>query len=166
MITSLLVAMDENRGIGIENRLPWHLSTDLKRFKNLTMGHCLVMGRKTYESIGKPLPGRKMIVITRNQTYRASGCLIAHSIEEALNIAEASGESEVFIIGGGEIFSQTIERADRVYMTFVLSQTEVDVYFPELDESQWVQIEAADFPAGDTDQYSHTYRVLERISHS
>jgi dihydrofolate reductase len=93
MRISLLVAMDENRGIGIENRLPWHLSTDLKRFKTLTMGHCLLMGRKTYESIGKALPGRKMIVVTRNHSYQASGCLIAHSIDEGLKMAVTSGES-------------------------------------------------------------------------
>ena len=164
MRISLLVAMDENRGIGIENRLPWRLSTDLTRFKNLTMGHCLVMGRKTYESIGKLLPGRTMIVITRNLAYQAKGCLIAHSVDEALNMAAVSGEIEVFIIGGGEIFSQTIELADRVYLTLVHSQANVDVYFPKIDESQWIQLESTDYPAGEKDQYFHTYRILERIT--
>jgi len=166
MRISLLAAMDENRGIGIENRLPWHLSTDLKRFKSLTLGHCLVMGRKTYESIGKPLAGRTMIVITRNHAYQADGCLIAHSVDEALNLAEISGESEVFIIGGGEIFSQAIELADRVYLTLVQSLADVDVYFPEIDDTQWLQLETTDYPAGEKDQYPHTYRVLERISQS
>jgi dihydrofolate reductase len=164
MRISLLVAMDENRGIGIENRLPWHLSTDLKRFKTLTMGHCLIMGRKTYESIGRPLAGRTMIVITRNPAYRTNGCLIAHSVEEALNLAENSGESEVFVIGGGEIFLQTVDLADRIYLTLVKSQVIADTSFPEISLSQWLQVKSADYPAGVKDQYPHTYRVLERVS--
>ena len=166
MRISLLVAMDENRGIGIENRLPWRLSTDLKRFKALTMGHCLVMGRKTYESIGRSLPGRTMIVISRNPEYQANRCLIAHSVDEALNMAKVSGENEVFIIGGGEVFSQTIEIADRIYLTHVHSQVVADTYFPEIDASQWMELESANYPAGDNDQYPHTYRILERVPRS
>jgi dihydrofolate reductase len=166
MRISLLVAMDENRGIGIENRLPWRLSTDLKRFKSLTMGHCLVMGRKTYESIGRSLPGRTMILISRNPAYLANGCLIAHSVDEALNMAKTSGESEVFIIGGGEVFSQTIDIADRIYLTYVHSQVVADTYFPEISASQWMQLESVDYPAGENDQYPHTYRILERVPRS
>jgi dihydrofolate reductase len=164
MKISLLVAMDESRGIGIDNGLPWHLSTDLKRFKTLTMGHCLIMGRKTYESIGKPLAGRTMIVVTHNPAYEADGCVIAHSVEEALRMAKSTGEREVFIIGGGEIFSQTIEIADRIYLSLVRSQAAADTYFPEIDLSQWMQLEYTDYPASDKDQYPHTYRVLERKS--
>jgi dihydrofolate reductase len=166
MRISLLVAMDENRGIGIENRLPWHISTDLKRFKSLTMGHCLLMGRKTYESIGRALPGRKMIVITRNHSYQADGCLIAHSIDEGLKIAATSRESEVFVIGGGEIFSQTINSAERLYLTRIHTQVDSDVYFPVIDDSQWRQIESTTYPAGEKDQYPHTYCVLEKLSRS
>jgi dihydrofolate reductase len=163
MRISLLVAMDENRGIGIDNGLPWHISTDLKRFKSLTMGHHLIMGRKTYESIGKPLAGRRMIVVTRNLGYQADGCLIAHSVEEALKMAEAFGESEVFVIGGGEIFSQSIDIADRVYLTLVHAHLVADTFFPEIDASQWIQLEETDHPAGDRDRFSHSYRVLERF---
>jgi dihydrofolate reductase len=162
MIISLLVAMDENRGIGIDNGLPWRISTDLKRFKALTMGHHLVMGRKTYESIGKPLAGRTMIVVTRNPAYRASGCRIAHSVAEALSVAEASGETEVFVIGGGEIFSQTIDTADRIYLSRVHAQVIADTFFPEIDESQWERVETVDYPVSDRDQYAHTYCILER----
>jgi dihydrofolate reductase len=163
MIISLLVAMGENRGIGIDNGLPWHLSTDLKRFKTLTMGHHLIMGRKTYESIGKPLVGRRMIVVTRDLEYHADGCLIAHSVEAALKMAEASGESEVFVIGGGEIFSQMIDLADRVYLTLVHAHVVADTFFPEIDALQWIQLEETNYPAGDRDQFSHSYRVLERV---
>ena len=166
MKISLLVAMDENRGIGIENRLPWHISTDLKRFKKLTMGHCIILGRKTYESIGRPLPGRRMIVLTRNPAYQANGCLIAHSLDEAINLARVSGESEVFVIGGSEIFSQVIDIADRVYLTLVHTRSNVDVYFPDLDDTQWRQIESGYYPAGEKDQHPHTYCVLERKSMS
>jgi dihydrofolate reductase len=166
MRISLLVAMDENRGIGINNGLPWRLSTDLKRFKSLTMGHHLIMGRKTYESIGKPLAGRRMIVVTRNPAYRADGCLIAHSVEEALGIAEVAGEREVFVIGGGEIFSQTIAFADRLYLTVVHAHLVVDTFFPEIDESQWIQLEAKDYPAGERDQFPHSFRLLEKVSSS
>jgi len=107
-----------------------------------------------------------MIVITHNHTYRANGCLIAHSVEEALSLAEGSGESEVFVIGGGEIFAQTIGLADRVYLTLVHSQEVADTYFPDIDTNQWVEIESIDYPAGDKDQFPHTYRVLERSSRS
>jgi dihydrofolate reductase len=164
MRLSLLVAMDENRGIGIENRLPWHISTDLKRFKKLTMGHNIILGRKTHQSIGKPLPGRRMIVLTRNPAYHADGCSIAHSLDEAITLARVSGESEVFVIGGSEIFSQAIDIADRVYLTLVHTRSDVDVYFPELDDTQWRQIESSFYPAGEKDQYPHTYCVLERKS--
>jgi dihydrofolate reductase len=166
MRISLLVAMDENRGIGINNGLPWRLSTDLKRFKSLTMGHHLIMGRKTYESIGKPLAGRRMIVVTRNPAYRADGCLIAHSVEEALGMAEVAGEREVFVIGGGEIFSQTIALADRLYLTMVHAHLVVDTFFPEIDESHWVQLEAKDYPTGERDQFPHSFRLLQKISSS
>jgi dihydrofolate reductase len=166
MRISLLVAMDENRGIGIENRLPWHLSTDLKRFKTLTMGHCLVMGRKTYETIGRPLAGRTMIVTTRNHAYQAKGCLIARSVDDALALSESIGESEVFIIGGGDIFSQTIGRADRIYITLVHASLVTDTYFPEIDATEWRELESSDHPAGDEDQYPHTFRILERFARS
>lgn len=162
MRISLLVAMDENRGIGFENRLPWHISSDLKRFKALTLGHCIIMGRKTYESIGSPLPGRKTIVITRNPRYQAEGCLVVHSLDEAIELANKEGEKEAFIIGGGEIFSQAMDVADRVYLTLVHTCADVDVYFPAIDETHWHEIESSFHKANEKDQFSHTYRILER----
>jgi dihydrofolate reductase len=164
MKISMLVAMDENRGIGFENRLPWHISSDLKRFKNLTLGHCIIMGRKTYESIGRALPGRKMIVITHNPNYQAEGCWIVHSLDEAITLAKQTGEDEAFIIGGGEIFSQVIDVADRVYLTLVHTRAKVDVYFPEIDDALWREIETSFHPANEKDQFPHTYRILERKS--
>src|ERR1041384_6972267 len=109
--------MDERRGIGKQGRLPWRLSADLKRFRELTMGHHIVVGRKTFESIGRPLPGRQMIVVPRGRGLRAEGCLICHSPEEAIRLAAARGESEVFVCGGAEIYAQSLARADRLYLT-------------------------------------------------
>src|SRR5262245_8173289 len=111
--------MDRNRGIGIDNKLPWRLPADHKRFRELTMGHQIIVGRKTYESIGRPLPGRRMIIVTHNRNYRTEGCDVAHSIEQAIELARERDDSEVFICGGGEIYSQTIELADRIYLTLV-----------------------------------------------
>lgn len=162
MIVSLIVAMDERRGIGFEGRLPWRLSADLKRFKALTMGHHLIAGRKTYESIGKPLPGRTMIVITRDPDYQAEGCLIAHSVDEALALARARGETEAFIIGGAEIYAQTLERADRLYLTQVHAITDADVFFPAFDESAWREQEVSSHEAGEKNQYPSTFKLLVR----
>jgi dihydrofolate reductase len=160
MIISLLVAMDQNRGIGIGNQLPWHLSTDLKRFKSLTMGHHMVMGRKTFESIGKPLPGRTTIIITHDPAYHSEGCLITHSINDALSLAKTRGEKEVFIIGGGNVFSQVLKIADRLYITQVNAHQRADVFFPEYNEQEWEEVESAFQAADDRNQYSSTYRYL------
>ena len=152
--------MDEHNGIGKDNRLPWHLSADLKRFKALTMGHYVIMGRKTYESIGRPLPGRQMVIITRSPDYRAEGCLIAHSLEEALSIAEQAGESEAFVIGGGQIFAQALPLANRIYLTRVHTISEADVLFPEFDDRDWITLETADLPADEKNQFPSRYEVL------
>jgi len=165
MIISLLVAMDEHNGIGKDNRLPWHLSADLKRFKALTMGHYLIMGRKTYESIGRPLPGRIMVIITRSPDYQVENCLVAHSLEEALGIAEQAGESEAFVIGGGQIFAQALPMADRIYLTRVQTVSEADVFFPEFDARDWVVLETSDFPADEKNQFPSKYQVLIRHPH-
>jgi dihydrofolate reductase len=161
MIISLLVAMDENRGIGFENRLPWHISSDLRRFKSLTMGHYLVMGRKTYESIGRILPGRSMIILTRESSYQADGCVILHSLKDAVRFAEAAGEQELFVIGGGEVFSQAMTIAERLYLTIVHERVQADVYFPVIDENDWQELESNYLPASEKDQFATTFRVLE-----
>ncbi|MGW8250106.1 MAG: dihydrofolate reductase [Anaerolineales bacterium] len=162
MIVSIIAAVDERGGIGVQGGLPWHLSSDLKRFKKLTMGHHLIMGRKTYQSIGRPLPGRRMIVVTRNPDYSAQGCRIAHSLDEALEYSRLNGESEVFIIGGGEIFRQALQSADRIYLTRVHAVTEADTFFPDLDQDGWRVQTSSDVPAGPKDDYDHTFKLLVR----
>src|SRR5258708_4028851 len=135
MKISLIAAMSSNRVIGINNTLPWKLSADLKRFKQLTMGHCLIMGRKTFESIGRPLPGRTTVVMTHQIAFNPPGVTVAHSIDEAL---QASSGDEVFIAGGGELFNQTLDLADRMYLTIIQKYFEGDAFFPEIDESDWI----------------------------
>lgn len=133
---SLIVAMDKNRVIGVDNQLPWHLPADLKRFKALTMGHTIVMGRKTYESIGRPLPGRTNVIVTRQQHYQVEGCRVAHSLDAA--VMPTREDNEVFIIGGAELYTQAISYADRLYVTEI--ETKVargDAYFPEIDVQVW-----------------------------
>jgi len=162
MIVSMIVAMDERRGIGLKNRLPWRLPADLKRFKELTMGHHLIMGRKTYESIGRGLPGRTMVVITRNPSFIGDGVLLAHSVEQAIEIAKNRGDIEAFIIGGGEIFTQALPVTDRIYLTQVHAVVEADTYFPELPLNQWVENESAIHPADEKHPYAFTYKLLVR----
>ncbi|HEV2856745.1 MAG TPA: dihydrofolate reductase [Thermoanaerobaculia bacterium] len=156
---SLIAAMAENRAIGIDNRLPWRLPADLKRFKALTMGHTLIVGRKTFESIGRPLPGRKMIVVTRRPDYAPPGVEVAHSVEEAL--AEAQGE--VFIGGGEEIFRQTLDRAGRVYLTCIQKEFPGDAFFPELDRSSWCLVEKEDHAPTVETPFAYSFRVYDRI---
>jgi dihydrofolate reductase len=132
MIISLIAAMSENRVIGRDNSIPWHLPADLQRFKQITMGHPLIMGRKTFESIGRPLPGRKTIVISRNSGYQAGGCIVAHSLQDAL--AECAGDNEVFICGGAEVYLQTLQLATRIYLTIIHREVAGDVRFPEIPE--------------------------------
>lgn len=164
MIVSLIVAMDENRGIGLRNRLPWRLASDLKRFRELTMGHHLIAGRKTYESIGRPLPGRQMIIVTRDRNYRASGCLMVHSPDEAFRLAAERGEREAFVIGGAEIYAQALPQADRLYLTQVHAQVQADVFFPEFAEDEWQEVSRNFHAADEKNQYDFTFRELRRKS--
>ena len=162
MIVSLIVAMDERGGIGKGNRLPWRLSADLKRFRELTMGHHIVMGRKTFESIGRALPGRQTIIVTRNPTLEVEDCLIAHSVDEALRLAEGRAETEVFICGGAEIYAHSIERADRLYITEVHAEVDADTFFPEWDRSLWREARSVYHPADEKNQYPTTFKLLEK----
>jgi len=162
VIISLIAAMDEKRGIGVEGRLPWHLPADLKRFKSLTMGHHLIMGRKTFESIGRPLPGRTTIIVTRDQGFQPEGCLVAHSLETALEFARLDLEDEVFVIGGAEIFVQAIESADRIYLTQVHTSLPADVYFPEYAAEDWQETNSEDHPADEKNHYPFTFKILVR----
>jgi dihydrofolate reductase len=162
MLISLLVAMDEEGGIGRDNRLPWRLSTDLRRFKWLTMGHHMLMGRKTYESIGRALPGRTTIVVTRQADYHAEGCAVAHSLEEGMRLAEEAGEEELFVIGGGEVFRQTLPLAGRIYLTVVHTRGGCDVFFPEYEAEVWTTTQVEQVGADDANEYATTFMVMER----
>ncbi len=137
MIVSLIVAMDKERGIGRRGRLPWRLGYDLKRFKRLTMGHHLIMGRTTFESIGRPLPGRSIIVLTRRPDFRAQGVEVAGSVDQALGMAERAGDEEAFIGGGEEIYRQTMGVAGRLYLTLLEQEFEGDTFFPEFEWGEW-----------------------------
>jgi dihydrofolate reductase len=136
---SIIVAMAQNRTIGIKNTLPWRCPEDLKHFKTLTMGHHMIMGRKTFDSIGKPLPGRTTVVITRNHSLKLDGCLIAHSMHEA--IAACAGDDEVFIVGGAELYSQAIPLAETLYITEIQQNIDGDAHFPSFDINKWQEIE-------------------------
>jgi dihydrofolate reductase len=164
MRKSIIVAMDQNNGIGYQNRLPWHLPAELKIFKSRTMDHHMIMGRKTYESIGKPLPGRTTIVVTRKLDYQAEGCLIAHSVREALDLAERRGENEVFICGGTQIYHETLQEADRLYLTRVHSKFQIDASFPVFDLSQWEEISIDFHPADVENPHPFTFFIYERRS--
>ena len=153
----IIVAMSKNRVIGNNNELIWKLSSDLKRFKELTTGHPVVMGRKTYESIGRPLPNRRNIIITRNLEYSVDGCEIVSSLEEALLLTN----NDCFIIGGGEIYNQSIELADKIYLTLVHKDFEGDTTFPELGK-EWAKMERKDFEADEKNEYNYSFIEYDR----
>ncbi len=138
-ILSVIAAMAGNRVIGIRNTLPWRLPEDLKHFKALTMGHHIVMGRKTYESIGKPLPGRTTVIVTRDANYRMEGCLTANSLEAA--VAICGDDPEIFFVGGAEMYAQVLPRADRLYLTEIQAEYEGDAWFPSFDLDRWQETE-------------------------
>lgn len=161
-MVSMIVAMDRNHGIGVENRLPWRLPDDMKRFRDLTMGHHLVIGRKTYESIGRPLPGRQMIILTRDPAFRVEGCTTAGSILEAAAIARSRDDTELFIGGGAEIYRQALDITDRIYLTLVDTDVEADAFFPELSDGDWVEVESMHHSEDENHQYSFTFKTLIR----
>ncbi len=135
---SILVAMAKNRTIGVNNALPWRCPEDLKHFKTLTMGHHMIMGRKTFDSIGKPLPGRTTVVVSRNAELKIEGCVIAHSLQKA--IAACTGDPEIFVVGGAELYQQAISLVDTLYITEIQQDVEGDAHFPEFDTSVWQEI--------------------------
>jgi dihydrofolate reductase len=132
---SIIVALAKNCTIGVNNTLPWRCPEDLKRFKTLTMGHHMIMGRKTFDSIGKPLPGRTTVVVTRNTNLEIEGCIIAHSLAEA--IAACAGDEEIFVVGGAELYRQAVSVADTLYFTEIQRNVEGDTHFPEFNHSAW-----------------------------
>jgi len=160
-VISLIVAASTNNVIGNDGELPWRLSDDLKRFKAVTMGKPIVMGRKTFESIGRPLPGRQNIVISRQEGFTADGCDVVQSIEQAVEVAGAA--EEIMVIGGSEIYSAFLPIASRVYLTRVHTEVEGDAFFPSLDEAEWRRSASQIYDADDSNEYACTVSLLSRL---
>jgi len=157
---SLVVAMAENRVIGRDNALPWHLPADLRHFKTLTLGKPVLMGRRTYESIGRPLPGRQNIVLTKDTGFQAPGCDICTSLEQAL--ALAGNADEVMVIGGGALYEELLVRADRIYMTEIYASIEGDTWFPAMDSATWREVAREQYAADEKNPLGYSFVTLER----
>lgn len=161
MKISIIAAMADNRVIGIENRLPWDLPADMKWFRQNTMGKPVLMGRKTYDSIGRPLPKRRNIVISRDESLKIEGCDVVSSADAAFQLC--SDEAEVMIIGGASFYEQTLPQADRLYLTLVHCEVEGDAWFPEIDFSQWQEVERIDHQADEANAFAYSFLILERV---
>ena len=162
MIT-IIAAIAKNNALGKDNDLIWHLPADLKRFKKITTGHFILMGRNTFESIGKPLPNRTTVIITRNKDYVKDGCLIAHSLEEAIELAKK--DNQIFIIGGAQIYKYAIENnlVEAIDLTLVHEEFEADAFFPEIDTKVWKQVKKEDFKADEKNKYDYSFLRFEKI---
>lgn len=162
MMLTLVVAMAQNRVIGRGNTLPWHLSNDLKRFRRLTLGKPVIMGRKTFESIGKPLPERRNLVLSHNPAYHAAGCEVVGSLTEALALCTAA--PEVMLIGGAQVFAEGLPLAERIHLTLVQAEISGDVYFPALDTADWQETGREAHLADARHDYPYTFIDLDRVS--
>ena len=154
--------MARNRVIGADNRIPWHLPNELKLFKSLTMGHHIVMGRRTYESIGRLLPGRTTVIVTRQRDYVVPGAIVTHSVQAALEATK--GDSEIFVIGGAELFRATLPIADRIYLTVVDAEPEGDTFMPAFEPGDWRETEAQSFSADAEHAHGYRFAVLDRAA--
>lgn len=159
MTLSIIVAIAKNRAIGDENKLLWHISEDLKRFKSITTGHTILMGRKTYDSIGRPLPNRRNLVITRNEDLKIDGCECFTSIQKAID--SCKNDEEVFVIGGGEIYKQTIVKADKLYLTVVNKEYKADTFFPEINIMEWEEICFDEYEKGE--KFEHSFSFINYV---
>jgi len=160
MIVSAIVAISENRAIGKNNQLLWHLPADLRHFKDITSGHTIIMGRKTFDSVGKPLPNRRNIVVTR-QHIVIPGCEVVNSIADALELCKS--EDEVFIGGGAEIYRAAMHRTDRIYLTIVHRHFEADTFFPETGQNEWKEVSYEDHQADHKNPFAYSFITLERV---
>jgi dihydrofolate reductase len=160
-VISIIVAMARNRVIGAGGRIPWHLPEELKRFKRLTLGHHIVMGRKTWESIGRLLPGRSTVIVTRQRGYRVPGAKVVHSLDEA--IAACGRDEEIFVIGGAELYAQALGRAGRLYLTTVDAEVAGDTLMPEVTTGEWREVAAQAFAVDERHPYSFRCVTYERI---
>lgn len=165
MIISQIAAISRNRVIGKDNRLPWHMPDDLAYFFRMTRKRHIIIGRKNYEANGKALPNRVNIVVTREKDYLAPGCIVVHSFKDAIDYARESGEDEVFISGGSEIYIATLDLTDRIYLTLIDAEVEGDVYYPELEMNQWHVVSEEEHKADLRNKYNYTYFVFERIKY-
>ena len=168
MNLAIIVAVAHKGVIGRDNRMPWHLPNDLKYFKRLTLGKPVIMGRKTFESIGKPLPGRANIVITRQQGWCADGVEAVHNLDDAISLAEvlthSNGADEAMIIGGAQLYNESLIRANRLYLTEVAGDFDGDTYFPVIDQKEWRELLREEQIADDDNLYDHTFLVFERVT--
>lgn len=155
---SIIAAVGRNRELGKDNKLIWHIPEDLKRFRKITSGHPIIMGRKTFESIGKPLPHRMNIIVTRNVSYKAEGCVVKSSVKEAVEQASSQDENEIFIIGGGQLYCEAVKFVDRLYLTIIDSDFDADVYFPDFSHFNKVVSEEK----SSNDNFHYRFLVLER----
>jgi dihydrofolate reductase len=162
MIISIIVAATQNLVIGHDNKLIWSLPLDMKHFKNTTMGHHIIMGRKTYESMGRPLPGRTNVIITHNKDYKAEGCVVVYSIEEAISFAQKNGETEACIIGGAEIFNKTVKLVDKIYYTEVKTDLEGNIKLKPIDFTGYELIKEELFPNDDKHLYPFVIKEYVR----
>ncbi len=162
MIVSIIVAVAQNDVIGKENQLPWHLPADMKYFRKTTSGHCIIMGRKTFEALGKPLPNRTNIIITRQEDFAVDGCIVVNQLQHAIDYARDNGESECFIIGGGDIFIQALIWTDRIYLTRIHQSFEGDTFFQSLVSTDWKEISSHKHAPDEKNKYPYTFLVYER----
>lgn len=161
-MVTIIAAIAENNALGKNNQLIWHLPADLKRFKKTTLNHVVIMGRKTFESLGKPLPNRTNILITRDKNYKAEGCVVANSLKEALKAALKVDENP-FILGGADIYTQAMPFADKLDITYVHHQFDADVFFPEIDKTIWKETSRENFKADENNKYDYSFVTFERI---
>lgn len=160
MMLSIIVAVSENNVIGKDNQLIWHLPRDMRHFKETTTGHYIIMGRKTFESNGKPLPNRTNVIITRDKKYKVDGCIVVHSLEDAIH--EARHDSEAFIIGGGVIYKKAMPIIDRIYLTKIHHKFEGDTFFPEINMDEWQVVDQREFEPDEKNKYPFTILILDR----
>ena len=163
MTISFIVAAATNNAIGKDGKMPWHLPNDLKHFKNITWGMPVVMGRKTFESLGKPLPGRKNIVITRQTNWQASGVVAVRNFEDAVFLVREADVKEVMVIGGGEIYKALFDKADRIYLTRVHAEPEADTFFPAIHPEQWHLVSQQNHEADAKNDYNYSFQMWERL---
>lgn len=161
MRVTLIAAMSRNRVIGVDNSLPWHLSADLRRFKAITLGKPIFMGRKTHESIGRPLPGRLNLILSRNPEYLAEGCVVVHTLDQAL--LAAAGFDELMVIGGSSLYQTMLPYANRLYLTLIDAEFEGDTFFPAIHQTDWREVERQEVHGDASVPFSYQFLVLERI---